>query len=470
MNNKLKSLTENRYTLNDIFTKKYQIWAIVPLVIYFLTPIIHMIIFSVFYNDDMSTEEFFHYIKTTELPGDNYTSIIQYSFVLGIFVAIIAVISFLANKKEKNIKRFPDNIPIVFFGAYFLLILISTIANKTAFNLIVGFTGRGEGVISLFCYYMVYYLCGSFVDKEKYKNFIIIFFLLIDAVIGTLTLINLLYKDINIIGNAMVSGIFYNSNFYAYFLAISIMISSTLSMLHKSMPVRIFSFILFCIDTFILSINDSLGGFLACFVAFIFVIVFLSLRDGKFCLKALGAFIVFNSIIFVTGLFVPSFFSEFSALIFDLDSILTGNIYADKAGSNRWKLWTHTAQYIREKPWIGWGFEGIAERLDAETGLDKAHNEYLENMAYFGIPAGIIYIAGLVSVYIKAIRRRKYLDNATVCCLAGALGYIGSALVGNSFVFTAPFCFIFLGLANSSLEKIEPVSAEKENEEVSSCE
>ena len=64
--------------------------------------------------------------------------------------------------------------------------------------------------------------------------------------------------------------------------------------------------------------------------------------------------------------------------------------------------------------------------------------------------------------------KRKNIDNSTIICLAGALAYIGSALVGNSFIFTAPFFFIFLGLANNSggqypaypeqVEKIEEIT------------
>lgn len=461
--NKLKSLTENRYTLNDIFTKNYQIWAVVPLLIYLLTPIAHMIVFSFLYSAEMKNEEITHFFNTGEYAGDYYMPIVQFAFVLGVFFATIAFVAFIANKKEHSLKRFPDNIPIVFFVLFLALIVVSTIVNKTESNYIWGFTVRAEGVTSFFCYYLVYFLCGTFVDKEKYKYFLMYFFLLTGVVIGILTIVNKYFYDITIIRDDFVSGIFYHSNFYAYYLSISIMLASTLAILDKSKVRRILSFFIFAFDTFILAINDSLGGFLACIVAFLFVIFFITLKNKKFCFPALGMFAVFLVIIFVTGLFTPSYFSELSGLGKDVEKIVTDSENAGDAGTARWTLWTHTAQYIKEKPWIGWGFEGTAERLGTETHADKAHNEYLENMAYFGIPAGIIYVAGLMSVYIKAIKRRKYVDNATICCLAGALGYIGSAFVGNSFIFMAPFCFIFLGLANSSLEKLQPVETPAED-------
>ncbi len=175
-------------------------------------------------------------------------------------------------------------------------------------------------------------------------------------------------------------------------------------------------------------------------------------------------FVWFLLVILITGFFIPSFFSELTGLVKDVETIVGDEADAGSAGTARWTLWTHTWQYIKEKPFIGWGFEGTAERLGTETHADKAHNEYLENMAYYGIPAGLLYIAALGSVYLKAIIRRKKLDAATIICLTGALGYIGSALVGNSFVFTAPFCFVFLGLGASTIKSISLPTVQPENE------
>lgn len=453
--NKLKALTENKYTLNDIFAKNYQIWAMVPLFIYLLTPVVHMISFAFLYQDTIVGEhDIAHFMATGENPGDYYSPICQLSFALGAIFALIALVSYFSSKKQNKLKRYPDNIPTFIFIAYLSLIVLSTILNKTDRSLIFGFTSRAEGVVSFFAYYLVFYLCGSFVSKEKYKYAAIYFFLITGVVIGILTLINEYVTDIKIIGEyPLPCGIFYTHNFYAYYLSISIMLASGLIVLAPGKAPKIFGFIAMSLDTFILAINDSMGGFLACVVALTFLIVASSVKKKKFSFCAVSVFVWFLAIIFVTGLFIPSFFSEITGLTNDVEKIVTDSENAGNAGTLRWTLWTHTWQYIKEKPFIGWGFEGTAERLGTEAHTDKAHNEYLENMAYFGIPAGILYIAALVSVYIKAIIRRKKLDNATIICLCGALGYIGSALVGNSFIFTAPFCFVFLGLAATTVKE-----------------
>lgn len=458
---KLKSLTEDKYTLNDIFTKNYEKWLLAPLFIYLLTPIVHMIVYAIGYSDEMSPDEMLHYISTGEMPGDNYTAIIQFAFMICVFLALIAYASYKSYAKSHIVKRYPDNVPMLFFLVYLLLIVVSTMANKTDSQLIMGFTVRGEGVVSIFCYFLVFYLCGSLVKKENYKYAIMYFFLATGIVIGILTVIDEYFTKVNIITDNFFSGIFYHFNFYAYYLTISIMLSASLSLLERCRARRIFAFITFCFDTVVLAINDSLGGFLACVVAFIFLVVAVSVKKRKFSVKALAVFAIFLVIIFVVGLFTPSFFSELTQFGKDVEMIATNEEGAEAAGTYRWGLWVNTARYIKEKPLIGWGFEGTSKMLEADTSQDKAHNEYLENMASYGIPAGLIYIAGLVSIYIKALKRRKYVDDATLCCLAGALGYIGSAFVGNSFIFIAPFFFIFLGLANNTVPEEKEAPAEE---------
>ncbi len=462
---KWEKLTENRYTLNDIFTKNYEKWMLVPLFIYLLTPIVHMIVYAINYSSEAVDDELYHLLATGEMPGDYYTPIIHFSFLLGAFFAIIAYASYKSYVKSHSIKRYPDNLPMLFFLVYLLLILVSTMANKTEFNYIMGFTVRGEGIVSIFCYFLVFYLCGSFIKKENYKYAIMYFFLATGIVIGILTVIDEYVTPVNIITANFFSGIFYHFNFYAYYLTISIMLSAALSLLDKSRARRIFAFITFCFDTVVLAINDSLGGFIACVVAFIFLVVAVSVKKHKFSAKALAIFALFLVIIFIVGLFTPSFFSELTQFGKDVEMIVENDENAEAAGTYRWGLWVNTARYIKEKPFIGFGFEGTAERLLEDTSQDKAHNEYLENMAYYGIPAGLIYIAGLVSIYIKALKRRKYVDNATLCCLAGALGYIGSAFVGNSFIFIAPFFFIFLGLANNTVPEEKELPKEEPAEE-----
>ena len=451
--NKLKSITEDKYTLNDVFTRHHELWLFIPPFIYLLTPVIHMITFAFTYKkqEDWSLKDYFHFYDTAELAGDYYSPIIHYAFFIAALITIITVITYIIYSKKAESKIInTDSIPLFFFIAYIILIIISTIHNKTDIKYILGETSRAEGVIQIIGYMLIFYLCASLIKKEKLKQIMIWFFLATSVIIGILTVINKYVTDITIIGDAYVCGIFYTHNFYAYFLTIAITLSAGVAALDNCKAKKITAALIMIFNTFILAVNDSMGPFLSAIVAFIFLFAAVTYKRKKFSFTVLGLFILFLATVFVTGLFTPSFFSEFINLGTDIQKIAENDENAGAAGSARWTLWTHTAQYIKEKPYIGWGLEGTAERLGTETHTDKAHNEYLENMAYFGIPAGLMYLLGLISVYVKALIKRKNIDDTTVICLTGALAYIGSALVGNSFIFTAPFMFIFLGLANNT--------------------
>lgn len=121
---------------------------------------------------------------------------------------------------------------------------------------------------------------------------------------------------------------------------------------------------------------------------------------------------------------------------------------ADSAGTGRWGLWKNTLKYISERPVIGWGIEGIAERLELDSGglNNRPHNEFLQYAAFFGIPAAVLYICGLAGVFIHSWKKRFEIGKYSVACLSVAFTYIFSSLFGNTMFYTAPFLFIFLGL------------------------
>ncbi|MBR3437876.1 MAG: O-antigen ligase family protein [Clostridia bacterium] len=277
-----------------------------------------------------------------------------------------------------------------------------------------------------------------------------------------LVLIDFFVVKIKVFYGTHFTAVFYHINFYAYFLTMAIMLSAALFALEKNKAVRVFAFFSLCLNSVVLAFNDSFGGFLACLVAFVFMIVAASIKKGKFSFSALATLLVFLAICFAVGLKYESFFSELVTLGNDVEKIATDAEDADSAGTARWGLWRATWGYIKERPFIGYGIEGTVERLTADTGQDKVHNEYLDYAVEYGIPAALLYIAGLVSIFIKALIRRKSIDNATLVCLTASLGYIGSAFFGNRMIFILPFFFIFLGLANSTEPPYEKLGLEKE--------
>lgn len=445
----LKSLTENRYTLNDIFVKNSEGWLAVALLMYPLAHLIHIVYFSFtceFYK--LSLEQFAHFLMTKEFPGDYFVEIIEAFATFAIIIGLIGIISkTVFNAKNKTLID-SDSIPSFFFVAFIALAVISVAVNGITFDYFIGYTERGEGFIAILFYFFVFF-AGSMIKKEKIKYIVIYFIMGLGLVNGVMTLVNEWAWEVPIANHPPYCSVYYNVNFYAYFLTILIMLSASLVLKEKSTGRKIFAFAMLCMNTAILAMNNTFGCFVACFVAFIFMIVADSLQRKKFSFAALGLFGVFLGISFVMSFWYRSFFTQILGMFGDMRLILLNAENADDAGTLRWGLWRHTFDYIREKPWLGFGFEGVCDRLLEEAGQSKVHNEYLEYAADFGVPAALIYIAGLISIYIKALVKRAKVDGATFCALVAAFGYIGSAFFGNTMIFIAPLFFIVLGLANT---------------------
>lgn len=460
---KLSSLTENKYTLRDIFVRNHEVWLAIPLFCYLLTPVVHMIVYTLKYSTYTQDEVAIrHMLATGEWLGDYYKAIVLTFTVFAAIFALTAFVTHLVYIKQTGLRKGVDLVPSLFFFAVCAAIVVSTVINHTGRAMIFGFSGRGEGIAMVLCYFFVYYLCASLIRNTGIKYVAIYYYLTVSIVIAVLVLLQYFVCDIYIFANGYFTAIFYHFNFYAYYLTMAIMLSAALFALEKNKAARIFAFFSFCLNSVVLAFNNSFGGFIACLVAFVFLIIAASIKKGKFSFSAVAALLVFLAICFVVGLKYDSFFTELVKLGNDVEKIATNAEDADSAGTARWGLWRATWGYIKERPFIGYGIEGTVDRLAADTGQEKVHNEYLDYAVEYGIPAALLYIAGLMSVFIKALIRRKSVDNATLVCLTASLGYIASAFFGNRMIFILPFFFIFLGLANNTEPPYKKLPLQKE--------
>ena len=82
-----------------------------------------------------------------------------------------------------------------------------------------------------------------------------------------------------------------------------------------------------------------------------------------------------------------------------------------------------------------------------ETNIsDRPHNEFLQYSAFFGIPATVFYVAGILAIYLKALKNKYKLDIYAKASLITAFAYLVSSLFGNTMYYTTPYLFILLGI------------------------
>ena len=99
---------------------------------------------------------------------------------------------------------------------------------------------------------------------------------------------------------------------------------------------------------------------------------------------------------------------------------------------------------IKERPLLGYGPDSDVIAL---TGTDRPHNEFIQHALFLGIPALIMYIAALVTLFLHQIKHLRKL-NYTVLIAAGVvIGYLAGSITGNTMFYTTYYFFMMLGFA-----------------------
>lgn len=456
----IKNNKNQQIDVKELIYNHNEFFLLIPLFAFVIVPIYYIFI-DIPFNLDDPFNGFFNY---------NYT--VNYIIYLSAIVGPAAIAIHFWKQKKDSIKfSIKDYIPMVFFALLCILMLISTFINGFTSYVIHGNSYRGESLLSFIVYFAVMYFCGTLITKDSYKKLILAVFLISNLIVNAIQLIHIYIKPLQFFeysDSDAPSAIFYQFNHYGYFLMLAIMISAGIISMSKNIKYKIFAAFLLILNTFILSLNTTFGCFLACLIGMVFLVIVSSVVERKFNVISVFALGIFIAVTFITGLKYHSFIQELGRFFKDIESVM-GDVSestqaekasesagaADSAGTGRWGLWRFTMGYIKQKPIFGWGVEGISEMLTKDSnGLNnRPHNEYLQYAAFFGIPAAITYISGVAAHFIKALKTRKSFSPAAAICLVAAFTYLVSAFFGNTMFYTAPYLFIFMGLATGSENK-----------------
>lgn len=430
---------DREFTLNDIFIKHNEFYLLLCVFCYLLTPICHAINYAVVFE-----EHPFAYEKT-------YSSWVVLAQLIGAVFTAVGATSYFVKYKHLGIKQhIRENPTMPIFILISVIIIISTVLNMDSED--------AETIWFSISYYlsgfMVFYFSASLIRKESNKKIALHGLLVLSVIFALIVVVDKFIIHIPICFFWGITSTFFHWNHYGYFLTIAILLSATLFLLTKDKKQKLILFLVFALNSFILALNNTLGAFLGVIVAMVFMVVVISIKNRKFSVSSIIILAVFILICFLTGLKYPSFFSDLITLKNDAINIATDSKNQVTAGSGRWLLWKRTLELIKEKPILGWGCDGVNfELAKVEEGIIRPHNEYLEYAVHFGIPCSLLYITGLLIIYLRALINRHIMDSPSIACLVASLAYIGSAFFGNVKFYTYGFFFIVLGIAGRQESK-----------------
>ncbi|WP_298481797.1 O-antigen ligase [uncultured Ruminococcus sp.] len=421
--------------------------ALLPLLLFTAAPLYQLI------RDSIDPPQSTHFMMDT--PSFSYSYTVNTISTIAAVVGILVILLYIGKTRQLHwqwrdlVRR---NVPMVFFAAFVVCMIVSTCLNGFTQAALSGDPYRNESLFTYILYVLIYFFCGAVIFQPKCKCILMYGFMGVSLVIAASALVHAWMIPLPAYSqNAGLSAVFHQFNHYGYYLLFSILLSSALFVTEKNPSRKALCLFVFLINNVVLVVNDTFGCYLAVFIALLFQCMVFWIKDKRFSWLSLLLLGCFLGVSLVMSIWYDTVFHNVFGFFQDISNVAENPDDSGSAGTGRWTLWVHTLQYISEKPLFGFGVEGIHDRLDLETNHcnNRPHNEYLQYAAFFGIPAAILYVCGLASVYIHSWKYRAKLDGYSIAALIAAFGYLISACFGNTMYYTTPWLFLFLGFGCS---------------------
>jgi len=359
-------------------------------------------------------------------------------------ICSIAILVFLIREKTK-LKGLEIKLLLLYLGVVFIACLAAhkpllalSGASQTA--------GRFEGFITLFFYAVIFIAARNHFVINR-KN--LFFYLTVQGVVASYSIFQFYGIDPLVHYLNFRKGCYStigNQNFFGSYVVTLLTLSCGLYIMDRR-PQTLFLCVLF------------FGGLLACntrgcWLAFLTIILFslFLLSKKKYVLPFITLLLLFT-LVALTMNFTRENLIKGRAL-----SIENQISMEEEAGSGRVQIWKMTLTAIGENPILGTGPENLKEHFNRtknegffayqkRTGktVDKAHSEILHIAAVSGIPAAIIFILFLATLFWKKRRIIFNFNSSTILAMCIAVYFLQS-LFNISIITVAPLFWVLLGV------------------------
>ncbi len=206
------------------------------------------------------------------------------------------------------------------------------------------------------------------------------------------------------------------------------------------------------LQSFAIVINDTLGSYLGIVLSLIIVMIFWAVRLKRFnitYLIPLVAIVAFTALSFAGSITTKSGTSMGPSLIEfggDLKKLFYKTEDYRQAGTTRAGIWEDTVKRIKERPIVGYGPEILQDNNYNIFINTTPHNEFLECAYFLGIPGLILYLGGLIHLFIIKIKTLKNLRLFMLIPGGVIICYLIGSFTGVRKFNTVCYFFMFIGL------------------------
>lgn len=368
--------------------------------------------------------------------------------------AVVYVISLFYKKEKFSFKRIIKN--NIWDILLFVMLIWSAVSSLTAENKYISMKGtwyRKDGFYT-YLIYAAMYVCGKAVTSDRFKKYILRTFGIVCTFLSVFTLLQYNGYLNNLLGKyaenldiwTEYASIFYNTNHYAYFMTLALMALAGLIIIEKKLMHKALFLAMFVYNLWALIINDTFGGYIAVIAGIVFLSVILLVNNRKYLVSVIIVCMTFVITSVCIDLKTHTVSANFGITYTDAKT----GISNDAGGSSRIGLWKQAFKFMKDKPVFGYGPDGLYSKYyEAGFTNDRPHNEFIQHAVFLGVPAALMYIGALISLFIYCIKRLKKLNVLLLVTGGMVFAYVVSSFFGNTMYYTAPYYFMTLGLLSS---------------------
>ena len=383
---------------------------------------------------------------------------LQYIYLLVLFPILFVAIDVTRMIRGKykirfSIKAFLKEYPEVFvFASVLIWILISCISRVIQGIVPNGFESVGFSIFAIyqgFPFFLFYAMCFCFafsLKSRKIAENIIISLIICSTILAIFSLVdptgNITFQSL---GNTNWCSVFFNSNYYGYYLSITTILCFGSFMINDNKPTKYTALGLGTIHLLVCFLNNSLACMLSVFLTLVIAPILLLIKNRKFDWKTLLPLIIFVILSQITLLFskwyyskYENFFSQLANMFYELFGLIKDPTSPASVtyGTGRAELWLDSIKQIFSKN-ILFG-NGRTNSLP--------HSEYLQLAEIWGLPCLTLYLSAIIIIFIKCIKNLKILTPITLTLLFSCISYLISACFGNIMPHIAPYFIMILAL------------------------
>lgn len=389
---------------------------------------------------------------------------VSFLIICGCFFLAVILCSCLGRRGVLRTKK-EYNFTEIFVVLFMILTILSAVLSEFFPETIIG-AHRKEGALSICIYGLIFLVVKRNLTSERFIIYLIGAVTAVFAAVCILQFfkINALwlfpeglnYYDGGIKYSGEFLGTLGNAGLTSAFLCLVIPILLIYISRAKEKS-RLWLLIPVALGTIVLLKSRIAAGVLGLFLGLFLVLPYIvnNKRSRKI--------IFITEILFVIAALIFVYVNDFQyTTMHEFHEVLHGN-FEDSYGSSRIFIWRHTLPLLADRPIFGGGADTLADRIGVifetvkedgtirKASIDAAHNEYLNIAVCQGIPALIVYLAALLSTFVRFIR----CDNkspAAAAFGAGIMCYSIQAFFGISIFICAPYFWIIWALLESSLQ------------------